>query len=164
MVAPGNACSTARSPRPRARNVRRTGLRITADAGDKYEAGDTRSSRLPCERLRASLVHGFERYAGGLDIGGNGVDYGIDSCDGGNNRGLVAHVGTKDRDPVQARRAQSGARAIGMSDRDADRRSRVSEALHNAPTEEAGAPEHAYRGHGINASGTSVATLRVQVL
>ena len=75
---------------------------------------------------------------------------------------MVAHVGTKDRDPVQARRAQSGARAIGMSDRDADRRSLVNEALRNAPTEETAAPEHAYRGHGINRGETSVATLRVQ--
>jgi len=101
MVAPGNACSTARSPRPRARNVRRTGLRITADAGDKYEAG------------------------------------------------LIAHVGTEDRNPVQARRSQRAARSVGMSDRNAHSRSPGSEALHEAPTEEAGAAKHADRGHDI---------------
>jgi hypothetical protein len=61
---------------------------------------------------------------------------------------LVAHVGTENRDPVQARRAQSSARAIGMSDRDAHRRSLFSEALHDAPTEETGTPEDTDRGHG----------------
>lgn len=30
--------------------------------------------------------------------------------EGGGNRGLVAHVGSEDRDPVQARRSQSAAR------------------------------------------------------
>jgi hypothetical protein len=36
-----------------------------------------------------------------------------------------------------------------MPDRDARSRSFRSEALHEAPTEEAGPPEHANRGHGI---------------
>jgi hypothetical protein len=36
-----------------------------------------------------------------------------------------------------------------MSDRDAHSCSLGSEALHEAPTEEAGAPEHGDRGHGI---------------
>ena len=130
-------------------DVRRSGLEISADAGDKYEAGNTGSGRLPCERLGASLVHGFERYARRLDIGGNSVDDGVGSGDGGGDRGLVAHVGAEDRDPIQGRRSQSGARAVGMSDRDTHRRSLGSEALHEAPTKETGAPEHADRGHGI---------------
>jgi len=180
-------------------DVSRSGLGIGTDSGHENEARSTGRGRLPRERLGASLVHGIERYAPCFDIRGNGIDHGIDSRDGGDNRAFVAHVGTEDRDPVQARRAQSGARAIGMSDRDAHRRSLVNEALHDAPTEKAGAPEHADRGHGIRfatldaidastafhlrrsllrvdrrtlpdmtdpimGSGTSMATLRVQVL
>ena len=79
----------------------KSGLRITADAGDKYEAG------------------------------------------------LIAHVGTEDRNPVQASRSQRAARSVGMSDRNAHSRSPGSEALHEAPTEEAGAAKHADRGHDI---------------
>jgi len=130
-------------------DVWRTGLGISADAGDEHEAGDTGSGRRPCERLGASLVHGFERYAGGLDIGGNGVDDGVGSGDGGGDRGLLAHVGTEDHNPVQARRSQSAARAVGISDRNAHRRSSGGESLDETPTEEAGAAKHTDHGHGI---------------
>jgi hypothetical protein len=130
-------------------DVRRSGLGISADAGDKHEAGNTGSGRLPCERLGTSLVHGFERYAGRLYIGGNGVDDGVGSGDGGGDRDLVAHVGAEDRNPVQARGSQSAARSVGMPDRDAHRRSLGGESLDETPTEEAGAAKHADRGHGI---------------
>ena len=130
-------------------DIRRSGLGISADAGDKHEAGDTGSGSLACERLGASFVHGFERYAGRLDIRGNGVDNGVRPGNGGGNRDLVAHVGAEDCNPVQSRRPQRNPRALGMSDRDAHARTRGREALHEAPAEEAGAPEHADRGHGI---------------
>src|ERR1700730_16190800 len=63
--------------------------------------------------------------------------------------GLVAHVGTEDRNPVQARRSQSAARAVGMPDRDTHRHSLGCASLGETPTAEAGAAKHADRGHGI---------------
>src|SRR6267378_4379077 len=126
-------------------DVRRTGVGIGADAGNEDKAGDTGSNSLPCERLGALLVHGLERHASRLDIGGYRIDNGVGTGEGGGDRGLIAHVGGEDRNQVQARRVQRAARAIGMPDRDAYSRSLGSEAPHKASTQEAGAPEHADR-------------------
>jgi hypothetical protein len=135
--------------RVRARRCGRSGLGIGADAGNENEAGDTGSSSLPRDSFGALLVHRLERYAPRLDIGGDRIDDGVGPGEDGGDRGLVAHVGAEDRNPVQACRVQSAARAVGMPDRDAYSCSLGSEAAHEASTEEAGAPEHADRGHGI---------------
>jgi hypothetical protein len=68
---------------------------------------------------------------------------------GRGDRGLVAHVGAKDGDPVQAGRTQRVLRLLGMSDRDAHSGSLGDEAPHEPPAEEPRAAEHDDRGHGI---------------
>src|SRR5258708_20005042 len=62
-------------------DVRRTGVGIGADAGNEDKAGDTGSKSLPCERLGALLVHGLERHAPRLDIGGYPIDNGLGTAD-----------------------------------------------------------------------------------
>ena len=94
-------------------------------------------------------MHGLEGHAALLDIGRDRVDDGVGPGDGGGDRGLVAHVGAEDCDPIQARRAQGAPRPVGMPDRDAHSRSLGGEALHEPPAEEPRAAEHADRGHGI---------------
>ena len=59
--------------------------------------------------------------------------------------GLVAHVGAQDHDMVPINRSEDAPRPIGGPNRDAQRRSFGDE----PPAEEAGAAEHADRGHGI---------------
>lgn len=78
------------------------GLGIGADAGNENEAGDTGGSSLPRESFGALLVHRLERYAPLLDIGGDRIDDGVGPDEDGGDRGLVAHVGAEDRNPVPA--------------------------------------------------------------
>ena len=82
--------------------------------------------------LAPCCVHCLKHYSPRLDIGGDRIDDGVGPGEDGGDRGLVAHVGAEDRNPVQARRVQSAARAVGMPDRDAYSRSLGSEAPHEA--------------------------------
>ncbi len=148
MVAPGNACRTASSPRPRAR-IRRPRPGIGADAGDEDEARDAGRHRLPRYCLGAVLVHGLEGHAALLDIGRDRVDDGVGPGDGRRDRGLVAHVDANDRDPAHAGRTQGAPSPVGMPDRDAHIRALGDEVPHEPPAEETRAAEHDDGGHGI---------------
>jgi hypothetical protein len=130
-------------------DVWRSGLGVSADAGDEHEARDTGSDHLLRERLGALLVHGLKSHSALLDIGGDRVDDGVSPGNGGGDRGLVAHVGVQARDPIQASRAQDAPRALGMPDSDPYSRPFGGEAPHQPPAEEPGAAEHTDRGHGI---------------
>jgi hypothetical protein len=130
-------------------NVRRPRPRIGADPGDEHEPRDAGSRRLLRDSLGALLMHRLESHAARLDIGGNGVDDGVNPGYGGGDRGLVAHVGAEDRDSVQISRSEDVPRPLGRPNRDAQRRSFGGEAPHQPPAEEPRAAEHADHGHGI---------------
>src|SRR5271167_3657746 len=54
-----------------------------------------------------------------LDIGRDRVDDGIGSRDGGGDRGLIAHIGGNDRDPIDTNRSQLNPRRVWMPHSDA---------------------------------------------
>ena len=74
---------------------------------------------LPRYGLGPLHVHGLEGQATLLDIGRDRIDYGVSSRNGSGDRGLIAHIGGDDRDPVETHRSQLNPRRIRMPHSDA---------------------------------------------
>jgi hypothetical protein len=57
-------------------------------------------------------VHGLEGHATLLDIGRDRIDDGVGTRNGGGDRGLVAHIGGDNRDPIETDRLQLNPRLM----------------------------------------------------
>ena len=77
------------------------------------------------------------------------VDDGIGPRNGCGDRGLVAHIGGDDRDPVGTDRSQPNPRRVWMPHSDAHSHPLGRQAMHESPTEEARTAEHHNRGHHL---------------
>ena len=67
----------------------------------------------------------------------------------GGDRGLIAHIGGDDRDPVEIDRSQRYSRPIWMPHSDAHSHPLRGQAVHQSPTEEARSAEHHNHGHHL---------------
>lgn len=94
-------------------------------------------------------MHGRKSYAAHFDIGGDRIDDGVGTNEGGRDATLIAHVGAEDVNPLRPSCAQGAARPIRMPDRDAHSRSLGGEAAHQTLAKEPRATEHGDRGHDI---------------
>ena len=94
-------------------------------------------------------VHGLEGHATLLDIRRDRVDDGVGSRNGGGDRGLIAHIGGDDRDPIETDRLQLSPRMVRMPHSDAHSHPLRGQAVHNSPTEEARSAEHHNHGHHL---------------
>ena len=74
---------------------------------------------LPRYGLGPLHVHGLEGHATLLDIRRDRVDDGVGPRNGGGDRGLIAHIGGDDRDPVEIDRLQRYSRRVWMPHSDA---------------------------------------------
>ena len=103
---------------------------IRADTGDKHEAGDAGRDRLPRYGFGPLHVHGLEGHATLFDIGRDRIDYGVSSRNGGGDRGLIAHIGGDNRDPVESHRSQLNPRRVRMPHSDAYSHALGGQAVH----------------------------------
>jgi hypothetical protein len=94
-------------------------------------------------------VHSLEGNAALLSIGRDRVDDGIGSRDGGGDRGLIAHIGGNDRDPIDTNRSQLNPRRVWMPHSDAYSHPLGGQAVDQSPTEETRTAEYHNRGHHL---------------
>ena len=122
---------------------------IGANSGYKHEPRNPGRSCLPRYILSPSYVHGLERHSTLLNIGRDGVDHGVGLLNGGGNRGLIAHIGGDDRDPLETHRSQLNPGPVGMPHGDACSHPLGGQAVYQSPTKETPTAKHDNRRHHL---------------